>query len=133
LVGKSLYEHFSPVVPKKFRNDVNTWARSCLHCQQSKAHRHTRLLPQHIAIPQRWFGHLHIDLVEPLHYSNNSNDVFTVIDRTSKWMEAVPLSDISAATWARALIFSWISSFGVPETFTFYLCILMYLIDLDNG
>ncbi len=51
------------------------------------------------------------------------NDVFTVIDHTSKWMEAVPLSDISAATWVRALIFSWISSFGVPETITFYLCI----------
>jgi hypothetical protein len=33
-------------------------------------------------------------LVGPLHYTNNCNYVFTVIDDTSKWMEAVPLSDI---------------------------------------
>jgi hypothetical protein len=34
-------------------SDVSTWARSCPHCEQSKTHRHTRFLPQHIAIPQR--------------------------------------------------------------------------------
>jgi hypothetical protein len=33
-------------------------------------------------------------------------------------MEAVPLSDISAAAWAQALIYSWISRFGVSETIT---------------
>jgi transposase InsO family protein len=33
-------------------------------------------------------------------------------------MEAVPLSDISAAACTRALIFSWKSRFGVPETIT---------------
>jgi hypothetical protein len=33
-------------------------------------------------------------------------------------MEAIPLSDTSAAACAKALIFSWISHFGVPETIT---------------
>jgi hypothetical protein len=46
------------------------------------------------------------------------NYVFTVIDRTSKGMEAVPLLDISAVACAQALIFSWISLFGVPKTIT---------------
>ncbi len=40
------------------------------------------------------------------------------MDRTSKWMEAVPLSDTSAAAHAKALTFSWISRFGVPKTIT---------------
>jgi hypothetical protein len=31
-------------------------------------------------------------------------------------MEAIPLSDMSAAECAKALIFSWISRFGVAET-----------------
>jgi hypothetical protein len=44
--------------------------------------------------------------------------VFTVIDHTSKWTEAVLLCDISVAACARALIFSWISHFGVFETIT---------------
>ncbi len=99
-------------------SDFNTWARSCLHCQQPKTHRHARLLPQHIAIPQQRFTLLLIDLVGPLHYSGNCNFVFTVIDCTSKWMEAVPLSDISVAACTRALIFSWIFPFEVHKTIT---------------
>jgi transposase InsO family protein len=33
-------------------------------------------------------------------------------------MEALPLSDTSAAAFAKALTFSWISHFGVPEKIT---------------
>jgi transposase InsO family protein len=54
----------------------------------------------------------------PLQIGGGFNLIFTVIDRTSKWMKTVPLSDTSAATCAKALIFSWISGFGVTETIT---------------
>jgi transposase InsO family protein len=57
-------------------------------------------------------------LVGPLQYSRACNFILTVIDRTSKWTEAVPLSDTSEAACAKALVFSWISRFGVPETIT---------------
>jgi hypothetical protein len=99
-------------------SDVTAWARGCLACQWGKIHRHTRLAPQPIPIQQRRFSHLHVDLVGPLQYSNNFNYIFTIIDRTSKWMEAIPLSDTSAAACAKALTFTWISHFGVPETIT---------------
>ncbi len=33
-------------------------------------------------------------------------------------MEAIPLSEISAVACARALVFSWITYFGVPEKIT---------------
>jgi hypothetical protein len=32
-----------------------------------------------------------------LQYRNNFNYIFTIIDRTSKWMEAIPLSETSPA------------------------------------
>jgi hypothetical protein len=54
----------------------------------------------------------------PMQYSNNFNYIFTIIDRTSKWMEAIPLSETFVAACAKALTFSWISRFGVPETIT---------------
>jgi transposase InsO family protein len=62
------------------------------------------------------FSHLHVDLVGPLQYSNNFN--FTIIDCTSKWIEAIPLSETSAVACAKSLTFTWISRFGVPETIT---------------
>ncbi len=99
-------------------SDITTWSQACLHCQQAKIHRHIRLQPQPVPIPQGRFSHLHINLVGPLQYSGGFNFIFTLIDHTSKWMEAVPLYDTSAAAWAKALIFSWISLFGVPEMIT---------------
>jgi hypothetical protein len=54
--------------------------------------------------------------VGPLQYSNNY--IFTIIDRTFKWMEAIPLSETSSAAYAKALTFTWISRFGMPETIT---------------
>jgi hypothetical protein len=99
-------------------SDVTAWACGCLACQRGKIHRHMRLAPQPIPIPQRRFSHLHIDLVGPLQYSNNFNYIFTIVDRTSKWMEVIPLSDTSSAACAKALTFTWISRFGVPETIT---------------
>jgi hypothetical protein len=53
-----------------------------------------------------------------LQYSNNFNYILNIIDCTSKWMETVPLSETSAAVCAKALTFTWISHFGVPETIT---------------
>jgi hypothetical protein len=44
--------------------------------------------------------------------------MFTIIDCTSKWMEAVPLFETSVAACAKALAFPWISRFGVLKTIT---------------
>jgi hypothetical protein len=97
-------------------SDITAWARGCLACQRGKIHCNTSLVLLPIPIPQWRFSHLHDDLVGPLQYSNSFNYIFTIIDRTSKWMEAIPLSETSAAACAKAL--SWISRFGVPETIT---------------
>jgi hypothetical protein len=96
-------------------SNVIAWAHGCLACLWGKIHRHTCLIPQPIPIPQRRFSHLHVDLVGPLQYSNNFNYIFTIIDRTSKWMEAIPLSETSVAACAKALTFTWISRYGVPK------------------
>jgi hypothetical protein len=56
--------------------------------------------------------------VGPLQYSNNFNYIFTIIDHTSKWMESITLSDTSAAACTKALTFTLISPFGIPEMIT---------------
>ena len=44
--------------------------------------------------------------------------LLTMIDRTSRWPEAVPLSSITAETCTRAFISTWVSRFGVPALHT---------------
>jgi Integrase core domain len=44
--------------------------------------------------------------------------VFTVIDRNTRWFEALPLSDISAKSCAAVLTQGWIARYGVPAIIT---------------
>jgi hypothetical protein len=120
-IGYNFHSTFSPqqqlasccIISSRFvwhglSSDVTAWASGCLACQRGKICRHTRLVPQSIPIPQRRFSHLHVDLVDPLHYCNNFNYIFTVIDCKAKWMEAIPLSETSMAACTKALSFTWI-------------------------
>ena len=74
--------------------------------------------PQHIPVPSRSFSHVHVDLVGPLPTSEGFTHLFTVINRTTRWAEAIPLQSTLAAAYARALFSGWIASIGVPAAMT---------------
>ena len=42
----------------------------------------------------------------------------TVIDRYTRWPEAIPLKNIEAQTVARAFVHNWVARFGVPANIT---------------
>jgi hypothetical protein len=94
-------------------------ARACLQFQRGKVHRHVHLQPAEI-LPHSRFAHLHVDLVGPLPPSRGHTYLFPIIDRTSRWPEAIPFASITAADCARALFAGWVSRFGVPATITSY-------------
>jgi len=97
---------------------VSKLARNCLHCQKGKIHRHVSLQAAHIPVPVRRFSHLHVDLVGPLPRSAGFSYLFTIIDRTTRWPEAIPLAAITAADCAAALLQGWVQRFGVPSSIT---------------
>ena len=98
--------------------DVGLWAKGCLRCQWSKIQSHLKSSIPSIDVPERRFSHVHLDLVGPLPSSQGFTYLLTIIDRTSRWPEAVPLSSISTESCARAFISSWVSRFGVPALLT---------------
>ena len=61
---------------------------------------------------------MHLDLLGPLHASQGFSYLLTMIDRTSRWLEAVPLSSITSESCAQAFISTWVSRFGVPSILT---------------
>jgi hypothetical protein len=98
--------------------DLNLWCKQCANCQRAKVHKHVHLPPETVPIPPRRFSHLHVDLVGPLPPSGGCQYIFTIIDRTSRWVEATPLAAITAADCAKALFESWIARYGVPAAIT---------------
>ena len=98
--------------------DVSVWTRACLSCQKNKIHSHVHSPVLNIPVPSRRFSHVHIDLVGPLPACQGYTYLLTMMDRTTRWPEAVPLASTSAESCARAFIDTWISRFGVPSTLT---------------
>jgi hypothetical protein len=97
---------------------VAAMAWACLHCQRSKVHKHVHLQPEQIEIPRRRFAHVHVDLVGPLPRSAGFSYLLTVLDRTTRWPEAIPLAAVTAADCAAGFFHGWVQRFGLPATIT---------------
>lgn len=103
---------------KNMNKDIKRFVQSCLSCQRSKVHRHTKAPVEKLPLPDSRFRHVHMDLVGPLPPSNGYRYLLTIVDRYSRWPEAIPLHDMTAETVARAFVETWIARFGIPETVT---------------
>jgi transposase InsO family protein len=93
--------------------------RDCVRCARSKPQGQKPAGAQPIELPDKQFVHVHVDLVGPLPVSKSGcTHLFTIMDRATRWMEAVPVADTLAATCAAALFSGWISRYGVPHVLT---------------
>ena len=101
--------------------DIRIRTRNCQACQKSKVQKHTKSAVQTFHLPSERFENIHIDIIGPLPVAKNLTDnfispfryVLTCVDRATKWLEAMPIEDITAATVATAFVTTWVSHFGV--------------------
>ena len=98
--------------------DVKIWTTQCIPCQRSKVIRHVRPPLQYIDMPSGRFQHVHVDLVGPLPPSQGATYLLTMVDRFTRWPEAVPISDIKVSTVASAFTLNWVGRHGVPLVIT---------------
>ena len=104
----------SRFVWKGMAADVGRWCKECLACQRAKITTQPSAPVQPIPVPSRRFTHIHVDLVGPLMASAEGyTHVLTMVHRTTRWMEVIPLSSTTATACADALVAGWISRFGV--------------------
>jgi hypothetical protein len=99
------------------RKDCKTWAQACLSCQRAKITRHVRA-PLAEFEPTARFEHIHLDIVGPLPQSQGYTYVVTMIDRETRWPEAVPTTSITAERIAAIIVENWVSRFGAPARIT---------------
>ncbi len=62
---------------------------------------------------------MHMDLVGPFAASEDGFlYLLTMMDHTTRWLEAIPLMSISASTCIDVIFSTWVARFGIPETVT---------------
>ena len=110
---RSICERFVWPYMKK---DINKWVQECINCQRAKVTRHNHAVVQSIPNNVTKFSTVNIDLVGPLPPNKGCAYLLTMIDRFTRWPEAIPLRDISASTVADAFLLHWVAKYGVPET-----------------
>lgn len=104
---------------RRMASDVTAWCRDCQDCQRAKVTRQPHAPVQPIEVPTRRFSHVHVDIVGPLPTSAAGHShIFTMIDRSSRWVEAVPLLSTSTSACVEALLATWVARFGVPALLT---------------
>ena len=96
------------------RKQVSRWGKECHHCQSSEIKNHTKAPLEHFSVPEKRFSHINIDIVGPLPFSSGFSYLLTIIDRNTRWPEAIPLRGITTPECVHALITGWIARFGVP-------------------
>lgn len=99
----------------KMKKDIKGWCHGCQICQCAKITKHQHHTPWNFPASRR-FQTIHIDLVGPLPPSRKGSVyLFTMIDKFSRWIEAVPLTNISAKTCADVFVSTWVARFGIPD------------------
>ena len=100
----------------KMRTEITDFVNQCVPCNRSKAKKTVvpPLDPKPVLKPR--FKELSVDVVGPLVEREGMKYLFTCVDRTSRYMTAIPMPEATARNCRNAFVDGWISMFGLPST-----------------
>ena len=97
-------------------NTIQNFIRGCQVCEQSMTKTGFGVAPLKSMQAGYRFEFVGIDIVGPVPQSMQGNEyILVMIDYFSRWVEALPIPNITAVTVARAFVNHWVSRYGAPE------------------
>ncbi|GFS50786.1 integrase catalytic domain-containing protein [Trichonephila inaurata madagascariensis] len=90
------------------RRDVTSWSRGCIQCRKCKVSRHSPSQIGTFPLVSKRFAEIHLDIIGPLPIASGYRYCVTIVDRFTRWPEALTVMDIRAETTATAVYRGWI-------------------------
>ena len=103
---------------KSIREDTIKFIQTCHGCQSTKSPKQPS---QHIGKfeePDQRFTHCHLDIVGPLPPSKGFKYILTIKDRSTKFLQCIPLVSPTSEAIADAFMLHWTALFGIPSICT---------------
>ena len=96
------------------RKDVTDFVSKCHGCNSTKPGKTItpKLDPRPVLMPR--FKDIMCDIVGPLPMSEGYRYLLTVVCRTSRFFDAIPLKEATAKACCDGFIRSWVPLFGLP-------------------
>ena len=95
--------------------DIKDWVAECVQCKKAKVTRHNKAPVHSFPEAKGKFSELHLDLVGPLPPNKGFKYLLTIVDRYTRWCDAIPLMDITTETIVDAFLLNWVARCGVPD------------------
>ena len=73
------------------KKDITSFVTTCHPCQLAKQARSVDPGVGDFPVPDKRFSFIHLDIVGPMPESSGFKYLLTILDRTSQWLEALPL------------------------------------------
>ena len=98
------------------RAAVQAFVGKCHHCKLSNAKQEAAKGKRGGIITEKPFEMIACDLVGPLPLTaSNHRYILTIMDKYTRYVEAIPLQEITATTVAQAIIDHWYYRYGAPR------------------
>ena len=98
------------------RQDVSRVVSACPDCAAVNIGKTIKPPMSHRPIIAKRFSDIMVDIVGPIPESRGFRYLLTVIDRTTRFVDAIPMKEANANTCCEAFLGHWVSRFGLPRT-----------------
>merc|ERR1712015_2648 len=71
-----------------------------------------------IPVPNKRFSHINLDILGPLPKSNGFRYLLTIVCRSTRFVQAVPLVQADAQSCTQAFLHHWLAFFSLPAVAT---------------
>ena len=102
----------------KMNKQIAKYVKTCHACQSAKSTIKIKPKAKQFPVEQERFAHLHTDVVGPLPESEGMRYILTILDRRTRWLECVAMSQATSKNVCNGFIRAWLSRYGQPQTIT---------------